>query len=271
MLSTSRLPDPIIPLSSLRRLHRSPLRRQPARRRSSTAAASPTPTMQAIAKEMNFSETTFVLPPERPGTDVRVRIFTPGDELPMAGHPTIGSAFALARAGVLGAGPRARRLRARRRADAGGADLARRRPELRLDAAAAADLRRAAGRARARRGSRSACPRRRSRAPALPVQVVSCGVPYLLVPLATRRAVDNASLNRAAADDRCPARSEGDDLAVFLFSHRAGGDKATVYSRMFAPDSRRRRGSGHRQRRRAARLLPRPAQGRAAGESRVRC
>ena len=44
-------------------------------------------TMQAIAKEMNFSETTFVLPAEQPGTDFRLRIFTPGAELPMAGHP----------------------------------------------------------------------------------------------------------------------------------------------------------------------------------------
>src|SRR5262245_32119512 len=60
--------------------------------------------MQTIAAEMNFSETTFVLPPDRPDTDVRVRIFTPGEELPMAGHPTIGTAFALARAGVLEAG-----------------------------------------------------------------------------------------------------------------------------------------------------------------------
>src|SRR5579864_8718884 len=59
-------------------------------------------TMQAIAKEMNFSETTFVLPPERTDTDMRVRIFTPGEELPMAGHPTIGTTFALARTGVLG-------------------------------------------------------------------------------------------------------------------------------------------------------------------------
>src|SRR5438552_5013705 len=58
-------------------------------------------TMQAIAKEMNFSETTFVLPAEAAGTDTRMRIFTPGEELPMAGHPTIGSAFALARAGVI--------------------------------------------------------------------------------------------------------------------------------------------------------------------------
>src|SRR6185503_19676533 len=63
-----------------------------------------TETMQAIAKEMNFSETTFVLPAERPDTDVRMRIFTPGEELPAAGHPTIGSTFALARAGVIDAG-----------------------------------------------------------------------------------------------------------------------------------------------------------------------
>src|SRR5439155_18535290 len=61
-------------------------------------------TMQAIAQEMNFSETTFILPLEQPRTDFRLRIFTPSDELPMAGHPTIGSAFALARAGVLEAG-----------------------------------------------------------------------------------------------------------------------------------------------------------------------
>src|SRR5437773_9429108 len=59
------------------------------------------PTMQSIAKEMNFSETTFVLPAEQQATDVRMRIFTPGEELPAAGHPTIGSTFALARAGVI--------------------------------------------------------------------------------------------------------------------------------------------------------------------------
>jgi trans-2,3-dihydro-3-hydroxyanthranilate isomerase len=58
-----------------------------------------TDAMQSIAKEMNFSETTFVLPPERPDTAARVRIFTPAEELPMAGHPTIGTTYALARAG----------------------------------------------------------------------------------------------------------------------------------------------------------------------------
>src|SRR5881227_1176516 len=59
------------------------------------------PTMQAIAKEMNFSETTFVLPAEKPGTDVAMRIFTPAEELPTAGHPTIGTTFALARSGAI--------------------------------------------------------------------------------------------------------------------------------------------------------------------------
>src|SRR5215204_3079253 len=57
--------------------------------------------MQVLTKEMNFSECTFILPSEAPGTDVRMRIFTPGTELPMAGHPTIGSTFALAELGVI--------------------------------------------------------------------------------------------------------------------------------------------------------------------------
>jgi len=52
-------------------------------------------TMQALAKEMNFSETVFVLPPRSGDADVRIRIFTPGIELPFAGHPTLGTAFVL--------------------------------------------------------------------------------------------------------------------------------------------------------------------------------
>jgi trans-2,3-dihydro-3-hydroxyanthranilate isomerase len=52
-------------------------------------------TMQALAKEVNFAETVFVLPPTKPDADVRIRIFTPAVELPFAGHPTLGSAFVL--------------------------------------------------------------------------------------------------------------------------------------------------------------------------------
>src|SRR5437763_452547 len=51
--------------------------------------------MQAIAREMNFAESTFVLPPEDPGADVKVRIFTPSRELPFAGHPTVGTGYVL--------------------------------------------------------------------------------------------------------------------------------------------------------------------------------
>jgi len=57
--------------------------------------------MQQIAREFNFSESTFVFPPEA-GHTRRVRIFTPTTEVPFAGHPNIGTAFALATAGDLG-------------------------------------------------------------------------------------------------------------------------------------------------------------------------
>ncbi len=50
--------------------------------------------MQRVAREMNLSETVFVLPPAA-GGDARIRIFTPATELPFAGHPTLGSAFVL--------------------------------------------------------------------------------------------------------------------------------------------------------------------------------
>lgn len=55
------------------------------------------PQMQLIAREINFSETTFVFPTRAAGVDAKVRIFTPGDEIPFAGHPVIGTAFVLRR------------------------------------------------------------------------------------------------------------------------------------------------------------------------------
>ncbi len=56
-------------------------------------------TMQAFARWTNLSETTFLLPPTQAGADYRVRIFTPGGELPFAGHPTLGSCYAWLAAG----------------------------------------------------------------------------------------------------------------------------------------------------------------------------
>jgi trans-2,3-dihydro-3-hydroxyanthranilate isomerase len=52
--------------------------------------------MQQLAREFNFSETTFVLPPREPSHTCQVRIFTPHQELPFAGHPTVGTAAVLA-------------------------------------------------------------------------------------------------------------------------------------------------------------------------------
>ena len=58
--------------------------------------------MQQIAQELNLSEVTFVLPASNPAHNFRLRIFTPSIELPMAGHPTVGTAYALAHLGRLG-------------------------------------------------------------------------------------------------------------------------------------------------------------------------
>ncbi|MDX1781069.1 MAG: PhzF family phenazine biosynthesis protein [Thalassovita sp.] len=76
------------------------------------ATALPEEALQKITREFNFSETTFVYPPADPAHTARVRIFTPTMEVPFAGHPTIGTAVALAMAGhgpdmvlELGVGP----------------------------------------------------------------------------------------------------------------------------------------------------------------------
>src|ERR1700712_4909257 len=56
--------------------------------------------MQSIAAEFNLAETTFVLPPQDSAHTAEVRIFTPRAEMPFAGHPNIGTAYVLARAGA---------------------------------------------------------------------------------------------------------------------------------------------------------------------------
>jgi trans-2,3-dihydro-3-hydroxyanthranilate isomerase len=188
-------------------------------------------TMQAIAKEMNFSETTFVLPPEMAGTDARVRIFTPDQELPMAGHPTIGTAFALARTGVLlpdcsqvvfglGVGPTPVSLTW----TGGELSFAWMRQSPPVFGPAAADP---SGIAAALR-----LPGPAVSATRLPVQTVSCGVPYLIVPLDTRHAVDNASVDVTAYDAFLKAAGLA-YVPVYLFSCERADDNATAYSRMF--------------------------------------
>ncbi len=61
----------------------------------------PTELMQVIARELNLSETVFVFPPRSADLSFSIRIFTPGAELPFAGHPTIGTALVLEAVGAL--------------------------------------------------------------------------------------------------------------------------------------------------------------------------
>lgn len=63
------------------------------------AAGLDTATMQALAAELNYSETTFVLPPKDPANTARVRIFNRSDEMPFAGHPNVGTAYVLSQLG----------------------------------------------------------------------------------------------------------------------------------------------------------------------------
>src|SRR5436190_5614603 len=156
-----------------------------------------TAVMQAIANEMNFSETTFVLPAERADTDARMRIFTPGSELPLAGHPTIGTTFALARTGAI-APPRAEFVFG---LGAGPIPVSLTWKGDELSFAWMTQLRPVFGPAIGNPGAVAAIlslPEEAVTSTQLPVQVVSCGMPCLLVPVATRRQVDAAVLDRGA-------------------------------------------------------------------------
>lgn len=191
--------------------------------------------MPVIAREMNFPETVFLVPGARAGTDARMRIFTPEEELPMAGHPTIGTTFVLAALGVIRApqprlmldlqvGPTAVELEWRddgtlafawmhQQAPAFGAPLA---GELRADLARALNLEEAD-------------------LLALPLQTVSSGVPFFYVPLVSEEAVDRAAADQLALRSLFARAGEERTRPVFVFamSSRPG---VTCYSRMFAPE-----------------------------------
>jgi trans-2,3-dihydro-3-hydroxyanthranilate isomerase len=108
------------------------------------AEALDTAQLAAIAGEFNLSETVFPLTPTQPGASYRARIFTPVEELPFAGHPSVGVAWVLARDGVIGAGDAVQECGAGLlpvHVDAAGARVAGGRPGVgaRLDGAALAE------------------------------------------------------------------------------------------------------------------------------------
>src|SRR5581483_4255989 len=186
-----------------------------------------TETMQAMTKESNYSENTFVFPAEQSGTDYRVRIFTRTAETPFAGHPTIGTAFALAHVGTikpgtsrvvfgLGVGPTPLELEW-----TGGklqfVWMTQLNPTFGKSVSDTAALGAAIGLGPAdvvRAG-----------------QEVNCGSNFFIVPLASRKAVDAAVLDRAKVDAVFAAAGI-QRRGIYAFSTERGADDSTAYSRM---------------------------------------
>lgn len=176
--------------------------------------------MQRIAFELHLSETTFVVPTERPDCDVRVRIFTPHGEIPMAGHPTVGTAFVLDRGDRVvfeeGVGP----VPVERVRTAGGATLWR------------------MTQPRPRFVGTSADPREIAPAlglgvedldPALPIESVATGLPFLCIALRSLEALARA---RTSLERWAPIEREHGGAQPYLFV-RTGPSAARA--RMFAP------------------------------------
>jgi trans-2,3-dihydro-3-hydroxyanthranilate isomerase len=174
--------------------------------------------MQGVAKELGLSETVFVLPAEA-GGDARLRIFTPARELPMAGHPVVGAAWALHDEGAIGAeasletgaGPLAVR------ADARGAAMVQARPVRGPEV----DAREAA--------AACGCPA----APGARAWVWSTGLPQLMLPVA-----GDAELSAAQPDHPAlVALGERDgwfNVSAYVVRERSEG-RVAVRVRNFAP------------------------------------
>lgn len=191
--------------------------------------------LQRIAREFNLSETTFVFPPTVPSHTRRVRIFTPARELPFAGHPTVGTAIALALAGEvpmpaegeavqtleLGVGPTRVVVRAHdglaRWAQLAVAKL----PE------EGAPLDRAIVRDALGLADDDLLP-----ADTHPPAVSSCGTPFLMVPLATRDALRRAAIQPATWS----AHLEHTDASfVCVFTADDAGEGFDLAARVFVP------------------------------------
>jgi trans-2,3-dihydro-3-hydroxyanthranilate isomerase len=188
------------------------------------------PLMQAIAKEFNLSETTFVLPPEDPANDFRVRIFTPAEELPMAGHPTVGTTFVLTRAGVVRPGNGRTKITLEEGVgpipvaidwDNGKPsfiEMQQPLPEF------GPPIEERAGIAEMLSLETEAVPAD------LPIQVVSCGVPFLFVPVKTLEATRRIRFRRDVEERlKLPAQN------IFVFTMETEFAGSAVHSRMFSP------------------------------------
>ncbi|HKV82917.1 MAG TPA: PhzF family phenazine biosynthesis protein [Ktedonobacterales bacterium] len=184
-------------------------------------------TMQAIAQEMNYSESTFVLPATDPRALVRVRIFTPAAELPFAGHPTIGTTFALAHE---------RRIRA---GDASPVQLLLNIGLLPVDVLFEGEnlsyawMRQPLPEFRAWTGQRERLAAAvgldvADLAGDLPIERGSAGVPFVYIPVRDRAALAKA---RPGPDLVASLADESPQVGAYLFAHDA--ESGSARSRMF--------------------------------------
>src|SRR5438045_2609815 len=186
--------------------------------------------MQAIAKEFNLSETTFVLPPQNPGNDFRVRIFTPAEELPMAGHPTVGTTFVLTRAGLVR--PGTGRTTITLEEGVGPIPVA---IDWKNSKPSFIEMQQPLPEFGSPIENRTAIAEMLSLEPEairddLPIQVVSCGVPFLFVPVKTLEAIRRIRFRVDVAErGKVPARN------TFVFTMETEFPGSGVHSRMLAP------------------------------------
>jgi trans-2,3-dihydro-3-hydroxyanthranilate isomerase len=187
--------------------------------------------MQAIATEFNYSETTFVLPPQDSAHDAQVRIFTVRSEIPFAGHPNVGTAFVLA---TQAAKPPARLLFEEKaglvpvavlteQGKVTGTELTAPQPLKRLSQLSAEQA--------AACLSLSVIDVKTDRHPP---QIVSVGLPFLAVELASRDAVRRAKADAAAFGRTFPC--DGSD-SVYLYTRDvpASEKPCELQARMFHP------------------------------------
>ncbi|MGD9099236.1 MAG: PhzF family phenazine biosynthesis protein [Anaerolineae bacterium] len=192
--------------------------------------------MQCLAREMNLSESTFVLPPQATDADFKVRIFTPAAELPFAGHPVVGTHWVLARLGRVELKEPITRVHLELGVGVLPADLyvsrglvervvmTQDRPTFLTVLEDVSELAEGLGLA----------PEAITETE-LPVQIVSTGVPQMMVPvrsLAEVQALGADRLNVAALNRVC--RAVGTEC-VMVFSFETERPEATVHVRLFAP------------------------------------
>jgi trans-2,3-dihydro-3-hydroxyanthranilate isomerase len=185
--------------------------------------------MQQIAREFNFAESTFVLPPEQ-GHTRRVRIFTPTTEVPFAGHPNVGTAFVLATVGELG--PIGTPMTVTFEEKAGPVPITIRQREGTLWCELSAPERLTLGKAVSPESLASAV----SLAPdevvttPHPPQVASVGLPFLMAELRDRAALERARVDMPRLEDLL-AQGVTPDVHLYVRS----SDEFDLRARMFAP------------------------------------